>query len=117
MPVIGYIIIFNDDIERFLRISASLIGLNTAEAAALTVNSLYYLYFGALLFSISNILFAALCPNVVKNSESRYDFLAKEIETMSTYRFEEIQQYLRDEFSYEASRLNHPLISPERITR
>jgi len=116
MPIIGYLIVFNKDIANALRLSEQLIGVSQDEALSLTSFNLYFLYFGLLIFSISNIMFSANCPVIIKQFEGEHEFCNREIEIISRYRLTRMLGVLAEKFAYQSDRkLEEPSSAVERL--
>jgi hypothetical protein len=100
MPVIGYLIIFNTQLAQFMSVSADLIGVDQNISEMISNRNLYFLYFGLLIFSISNILYHVFCPSIIKLFISEYEFYSSENNIITTARYKELLSALATKFNY-----------------
>jgi hypothetical protein len=70
VPVIGYFIIFNDYIIRYLPLNASFCG---GDGCSVTWR-IYFLYFGMTFFAIGTAIYAWRCPKLVKRFGTAQEF-------------------------------------------
>lgn len=94
IPVIGYLIIFNENIAQYLTIKfPSLVNSNPFE-----FSPIYYTYFGLLLFSIATILFNITCPETISSSKDQFDFIEKEYSYISRSNYEKIDKKIKEKY-------------------
>jgi len=87
-PFIGYLILFNKELASYFILSAELIG-NTVENQSTEQDNftrLYFLYYGLITLGISSILFSFLCPKVIKNHETEFNYINSELQILTTNR-------------------------------
>ena len=101
MPVIGYFILFGDFTSDLFSIVGDRLGLNQEEAVDFSVSSVYWIYFGLLLFSFSTILYNIFCPDLIKDFTNRYEFFTRESDVMTSGRVIAIVKELKDQFKME----------------
>jgi hypothetical protein len=101
MPVIGYFILFGNFTSDLFSIVGERLGLDQDETKSFNVNSLYLIYFGILIFSISTIVYNIFCPEIVKNFSNRYEFFAQESDVLTRGRAEAISRELKEQFKVE----------------
>jgi hypothetical protein len=87
IPVIGYLILFNENVLHYLELSRSLFG-NSAErvassGAAPVSPRLLFLYFGLCLISAGSVIFSVRCPPRMKVYGSPIELIEKELENLS----------------------------------
>lgn len=99
MPVIGYFILFGDFTSSLFSIVGQRIGLADTEAEEFTVNSLHFIYFGVLSFSISTIVYNIFCPDVIKIFSNRYEFFSQELAVITMERAKAINLELKEVFN------------------
>ena len=83
-PFVGYFILFNDEVTRFLQahgLEKPLIGVGLLDN--LWSKKLYFLYFGLMLSGFGSIMYQWWCPPEVKKHLDWKDYIATEGETPS----------------------------------
>lgn len=83
MPVIGYLLIFSENINNYLALSAQMLNITADRAATLGIQNLYLLFFGLLLFSIASLIFSLCCPEIIKAFINRYEYREREFQYMT----------------------------------
>lgn len=68
-PLVGYLILFNAEIRKFLEIVFP-IGVSEASANWLQENNLTFLYFGLVFYGLAVGVFSLFCPTMIKENES-----------------------------------------------
>jgi hypothetical protein len=132
VPFLGSLILFNAHVVEFLTLSPELIarffpraGLSINEAAkALTLQKLYYVYFGLSVLGLASGIFVLLCPLEIKSFDSFRSYLAAESDLASKSRMGLIlpniaKDYLlwtSDDSSLKRSRLTRVLGQPEEFS-
>lgn len=94
VPIVGYMIIFNDQLSSYLDLSRELLNIPEATEQGLqsySIYRIYIIYFGLVFVGIASAIFAVRCPNQIKDNESFYDFFVKEREMITNEKF---QRYL-----------------------
>jgi hypothetical protein len=104
MPIIGFLIIFNKELEKAFYLSEKLIGIPQEQSMSLTAYNLYFLYFGLLLFSLSNVAFATKCPRLIKQFEGEHNYCNRELEIISRRRFDDMVHLLSTIYAYQPKR-------------
>lgn len=89
VPFIGYLILFNNELVSYFELSKEVMNLPETDKSISggTITRLYYLYYGLTIIGISSIAFSFLCPNIVKNYRTEYEFSESEIKIMTGIRF------------------------------
>jgi hypothetical protein len=78
MPVIGYLIIFDERIAGFLSANSTVIpSLIGDETIIYDVVNLYYYYFGFLSIGIASLIYQAFCPTIIKQHGTELDFISR----------------------------------------
>jgi hypothetical protein len=101
MPIFGYFILFGDFTSDIFSIVGERLGLDQEEAKSFSIGSLYFIYFGVLIFSISTIVYNIFCPDAIKSFSNRYEFFAQESDVMTRGRAEAIARELKEQFKRE----------------
>jgi hypothetical protein len=96
-PFIGYFIIFNEYISRYLQLSADAIGIYSGDINAFSagISRLRQLYIGLVLIGLASILFKTCCPAIISRHRDLYEYVESELKIMSAERFTSIQTRLR----------------------
>jgi hypothetical protein len=77
IPIVGWLIIFNDLVVHGLRVARSLFGPNdvAVDGGSIVVSPrLLWLYVGLFLVSIGSIIYSICCPNEIKKYSSETDY-------------------------------------------
>src|SRR5258708_26382115 len=74
IPIIGYLILFNEKLQDYLRISSDLLGYAHPEASSLP--RLLFIYFGLCFVAFASALFSWFCPLQVKKFASVEEYIA-----------------------------------------
>jgi hypothetical protein len=106
VPFLGSLILFNQYVIDLLTLSPDLIRRwvsvpgETAEATArsITLNRLYFVYFGLCALGMGSALFAVLCPLVVKEHISSRDYVTSEAQFVTPARMSLILPFSANEF-------------------
>ncbi|MGY3441118.1 hypothetical protein [Bradyrhizobium sp. USDA 4473] len=91
IPLVGYLILLNDDIVKHLELSQEVFGA----AASETLTKLLAVYVGLVLVAIASVIFAACCPLEVKRYASAQEYVAGDEPFMSQRAFGVLQSRLR----------------------
>ena len=94
IPVIGYLILFNDTLVGYLNLARNLFDA-TAVPGSVSWR-LLFLYFGLSLTAVASIIYAMFCPNVIKRFGSSAEFIAEEGDYVPTFAFEIIEEKLKN---------------------
>lgn len=90
IPLLGYLILFNDQILDFFEISQ----LTGAEEGSKNIWRFRVLYFGLILLGVSNIIYIILKPSIFKVAIDENEFVSKCLETFSFEDFQKIKMDL-----------------------
>ncbi|MGB9369131.1 MAG: hypothetical protein WCE79_24275 [Xanthobacteraceae bacterium] len=83
-PAIGYLILFNDQIARFLSMEALDGHLNQVSVVtALWRNKLYFVYFGLMAMGIGSAIYQVACPYIVKKHGDWADYVRVDGDSIS----------------------------------
>lgn len=74
VPVLGYFLLFNDAIAKWLRLNTQLCGENGCAG----IWKLQCLYYGGCMFAVGAVLYAIRCPGAVKKYGDSTDYTAGE---------------------------------------
>lgn len=66
IPLLGFLILFNDQLVGLFRLSATALGIDQEGATRATITQLRFLYLGLLLLGIASLLYRLTCPGEVK---------------------------------------------------
>jgi hypothetical protein len=85
-PFIGYLIIFNQYVARYLELSIAAIGIfeNAEDVVAGNLSRLRQLYVGLVAIGIASILFKTFCPFPINKHKDEYDFINSELNVMTS---------------------------------
>ena len=95
IPVIGYFILFNDEVVRNLEFSEAVIGSPVKEYRGLrdqTLFKLFCVYFGFYVLATGLILYYAFCPNLIKRYKTYVDYITAEIELVTEKKVRELRR-------------------------
>ena len=98
IPVFGSIILFSTAFNDFISLSADFLGMDQELAAQISRRNSFFLYFGLLIFSISTLAYNALCPMVVKEFQTDYDYYEAESNIITKDRAKKLQDRLNTDF-------------------
>jgi hypothetical protein len=79
IPVIGYLLIFNEHVVDYLRIHSDFCRGSSCESSW----RLYFFYFGSCFFAIGSLLYAGFCPVLIKKYKDAAAFFEAEKEFLS----------------------------------
>ncbi len=96
LPVIGYLILFNAEIIRYLKLSSEITG--TTNDATISWR-LLAVYFGLLAIAVASVLYSWRCPILVKRYGRAADYVTAEAESIGEIALADLE---------EALRVNHP---------
>jgi hypothetical protein len=87
-PFIGYLVIFNHYVAKYLELSMAAVGMreNTEEVVAANLSRLRQLYVGLTAIGVASILFKTFCPSPSNRHKDEYDFISAELNIMTTER-------------------------------
>ena len=91
MPVVGYLILFNANLQDELKLSVDF-GFTAADS--FSVARLYFLYFGLAAMGVASLWFQVRCPEVIKAHGSAYEFIAKEASAVSQHRADQMLEWI-----------------------
>lgn len=97
VPFIGTMIIFNEQFVNLLTVSTYFlqnigVSVDGESPQALTIDNLYYLYFGLLCLGVGSLLFSIFCPKEIQFSSSEdeyvrnFDSQNSQVTTQSNFR-------------------------------
>ncbi|WP_417505423.1 hypothetical protein [Marinomonas gallaica] len=111
IPVIGYMIIFNEQLIHLFELSQELFrevsagnGANENVISTDTKTRLFYFYFGFTFLGVGSLLYQLFCPNLIKEHGSDREFIREEVSLMTEKRTNLISRYLThkvDSFRHE----------------
>ena len=70
VPIVGYFLIFNDNIISYLRLHSEFCQNNGCEAGW----RIYFIYFGLTSSAVASVIYAIFCPNVIKMYATSREF-------------------------------------------
>lgn len=98
IPVFGSLILFSTAANDFINLSADFLGMEPDVAAQISRRNSLFLYFGLLIFSVSTLAYNALCPMVVKEFKTEYDYYEAESKIVTKDRAKRLQERLNADF-------------------
>jgi membrane protein implicated in regulation of membrane protease activity len=90
IPLVGYLILLNDNIVAHLSLSKDVFG----DAAGATLTRLLAIYVGLVLLAIASVVFAVWCPREVKRYGSPEEYVAGDEPAMSDKQIAVIERQL-----------------------
>jgi hypothetical protein len=95
-PAFGYLILFNDEVARFL----SLTFLEKTQHSAGWVSAIWsaklqFVYFGLMSLGVGSIIYQMFCPRVIKRHGDPLDFIRQDTDSIG----EEMLRYIRQELT------------------
>ncbi len=98
IPVFGSLILFSTAANDFINLSADFLGMDQEDAAQISRRNSFFLYFGLIIFSVSTLAYNALCPMVVKEFKTEYDYYEAEARIITKDRAKKLQDHLNVDF-------------------
>lgn len=98
IPVFGSLILFSTAANDFINLSADFLGMEQEDAAQISRRNSLFLYFGLLIFSVSTLAYNALCPMVIKEFKTEYDYYEAESKIITKDRAKRLQEHLNRDF-------------------
>lgn len=98
IPVFGSLILFSTAANDFISLSAEFLGVDQEVAVQISRRNSFFLYFGLLIFSISTLAYNALCPAIVKEFQTEYDYYEAEKNIITKDRAKNLQNHLNTAF-------------------
>ncbi|MDC9514989.1 hypothetical protein PSH47_10940 [Pseudoalteromonas sp. CST5] len=103
IPVIGYMIIFNEQLIHLFELSENLFSsitvTNATQEDVVSEDSktrLFYFYFGFTFLGLGSLLFQVFCPNLIKEHGSDREFIKEELSLMTIKRVKSILDFLHN---------------------
>ncbi|WP_283711252.1 hypothetical protein [Pseudoalteromonas prydzensis] len=103
IPVIGYMIIFNEQLIHLFELSENLFSsikvTNSTDEDVVSEDSktrLFYFYFGFTFLGLGSLLFQIFCPNLIKEHGSDREFIKEELSLMTIKRVNLILDFLNN---------------------
>lgn len=93
MPIIGYFVIFNEEIVKYLHLIGDLSGTK-ASPGDLNLTRLVSVYIGLFFVGIASIVFLLCCPPELAETASEHEFNQKEMDLMNPLRVAKMQRQL-----------------------
>jgi len=96
VPVIGYLIVFNEHVFQLLELSKEIFPVDAARNGDSTniwfsnIIRLVFLYFGLMFLGIATILYQCFCPPLIKEYANERGYIREEINLMTTKRINAI---------------------------
>ncbi len=103
IPLVGYLILFNDKIQDWLRLSSEIVGaapVNGLEPRLLLI------YFGLCFIALASFLFSCGCPPEIKKYASPEEYIAEEEQYLSDFGMGLIEHRLKNGDRIAKSRLD-----------
>jgi hypothetical protein len=95
IPIVGYFVIFNEELTKYLHLIPRLAGTGSAtQLDDLNLTRIISLYVGLFCLGIASIIFHLFCPRDISDSASEHEFSLKELDIMTPFRFESAREGL-----------------------
>jgi len=98
IPIFGTLILFSSALNEFISLSATILEIDPETAVQISRRNSFFLYFGLLVFSLSTLAYNALCPPVVKEFPTEYDYYDAELRIITKDRATRLQGDLNSQF-------------------
>jgi hypothetical protein len=95
IPLIGYLVIFNDKIVQFLELSSQITGASGTYGASISPR-LLFIYFGLTLIALGTAIYSMRCPAEVKYYGSSAAYVRGDGPSLGDFAMEEIERLLRE---------------------
>ena len=99
VPVVGYLIIFNENVIQLLELSKALFpdnGTNNFKIWFSNLDRLFYIYFGLMLLGLASILYQLYCPTLIKEHRNDRNYIRDEINLMTGRRTNSLLKFLSE---------------------
>ena len=108
IPLVGYLILFNENLLHYVELSRELFGAHNSHAAPYAQVSLRLLsvYFGLSLIAVASVIYAVWCPQQVKTFDSPSAYIAGTADNISFLEIGEIELALRSQDSLAKGQLD-----------
>lgn len=95
IPVLGSIILFSTGANDIMQLSAEMLGVEDKKVIQISRQNAFFLYFGLLFFSIATLIYNAMCPMVIKEFKTEYDYYESEYGIITRNRAKNIQDQIK----------------------
>lgn len=93
IPLIGYFIIFNENIIKYLNLASE---FTTGKQSGLAIPPrLLQVYFSLCFISVASVIYTLVCPVIVKRYDSSTTYVREEAEHLGDIFFEDLESQLR----------------------
>jgi hypothetical protein len=82
-PFVGYLILFNDEVSKFLSMATLDRGSHGSLIDILWPNKLYFLYFGLMFTGLASVIYQVRCPYIVKKHGDWADYVRIDGDSLS----------------------------------
>lgn len=96
IPIIGYLVLLNENVLHYLQLSEQIFGTNSGSALHPSWRILF-LYFGLCLIAFASSLHQLFCPSVIKRFASSTDFISFTYPHLTDTEFRLVDEELRQE--------------------
>ncbi len=99
IPVIGYMVLFNENLLHYIDLSKSIFGNQSENMGNIAHVSwrLIFIYFGLCFLAIGSILYQSFCPLTIKRFANNTEFIASTLRNMGNMIPEGIEALLREQ--------------------
>ena len=111
VPIIGYLILFNEQIVEYLYLSENFVWSNLGENRVQNHNlRLFFMYFGLSFIGIGSLLFQIFCPRPIKGNKGMGHYVENEKNMGSPARHKHLREIIGEEYNrlYATSKLMSP---------
>lgn len=96
IPLIGYLLIFNQHIIEYLEIISEIGGVSSASAHDLNISPrLLWIYYGFCALAVGSTIYSALCPSEIKYYGTPAGYVGGDGRNIGDFAFEPIEKILR----------------------
>ncbi len=95
IPVIGYLILFNEMVLPYLQLARTIFDPEGTWAASAVSPRLMSIYFGLWWVALASILYQLNCPKIVKQFASSTDYVAASQEHIGAHTLKSIEEYIK----------------------
>ncbi|WP_375147394.1 hypothetical protein, partial [Vibrio parahaemolyticus] len=108
-PLFGYTILFSEKFQQWITLASSTIGVDSTQAASITLSNSYYLYFGLIALASASVLYNLASPSLTKEYRSNRDYVQENIDHITPSRLFGLSSFV--ERSYGVQEEKHEIFA------
>jgi len=110
-PLVGYLILFNDEVSKFLSMSVLHSDPETGLVESIWRGKLYFVYFGLMAIGVASAIYQWLCPFIIKKHGDWADYVRIDGDSLSDKAAEMLGKVIGRDYRYDCT-----LDSAENVT-